>query len=329
MARFASLLLLLLLIQILGPCTGCSNQSASSDGTQTSSDGGPTASRGSATSTGGGATSRGEGVVTRDAGRIQAHIRVASVRPGDEDQVCVTLDLGNAETIWANDLRASLSGGSHHLIVDRRPANSAVWTTPLPCMPTTATDDSRLMVAERAETDVVLPEGVAFRIEPHQRLFLQLHYLNTREEAHDIEGIVDLGLTAPDTAPLEAKTIFTGSLLISIDPHSPGSARSFFEPSPPGGNRQVFALTSHTHRLGVDTTIERVPSADAPPTTPIHESTNWSEAPLTVFSPPLGFDGSDGLRLVCNYQNDTDNPVAFGTATTDEMCFMWIYYFDP
>jgi hypothetical protein len=79
----------------------------------------------------------------------------------------------------------------------------------------------------------------------------------------------------------------------------------------------------------VDTTIERVPSADAPPTTPIHESKNWAEAPLTVFSPPLAFDGSDGLRLVCNYLNDTDNTVTFGTATTDEMCFMWVYYYDP
>ncbi|HEX7668602.1 MAG TPA: hypothetical protein VF395_03420, partial [Polyangiaceae bacterium] len=84
MTWFASLLLG---IQILGLCTGCSSQSASSDGTHTNS-AGTIAPRGSATSTGtagGGATSRGEGVVTRDAGRIQAHIRVASVRPGDED----------------------------------------------------------------------------------------------------------------------------------------------------------------------------------------------------------------------------------------------------
>jgi hypothetical protein len=62
--------------------------------------------------------------------------------------------------------------------------------------------------------------------------------------------------------------------------------------------------------------------------TPLHESLNWEEPPLDSFSPPLAFDGSDGLRLICNYENTTDRVVTFGTATTDEMCFMWAYYYD-
>ena len=92
--------------------------------------------------------------------------------------------------------------------------------------------------------------------------------------------------------------------------------------------RHVFALTSHTHSLGVDSTIERVASESAPSTTPIHESLSWSEPPLTLFTPPLNFTGTDGLRLTCKYMNTTDQTVHFGTAFHDEMCFMWVYFYD-
>ncbi|HEY2733941.1 MAG TPA: hypothetical protein VGI70_08150, partial [Polyangiales bacterium] len=129
---------------------------------------------------------------------------------------------------------------------------------------------------------------------------------------------------------IEAQSLFTGSYNIDLAPHSPGSARSFIDPAAGAGGkiRHVFALTSHTHSLGVRATIERVASTDAPTSTPIHESLDWSEPPLTLFTPALDFDGSDGLRLICDYQNDTDHTVTFGTDFSDEMCFMWMYYFD-
>ena len=97
---------------------------------------------------------------------------------------------------------------------------------------------------------------------------------------------------------------------------------------PASGTRHVFALTSHTHKLGVLSTIERVAAATSPATTPIHESQDWSEPPLTQFTPPLTFTGSDGLRLKCNYDNTTNQHVGFGTGVDQEMCFMWVYYYD-
>ncbi|HTU60225.1 MAG TPA: hypothetical protein VMF89_17365, partial [Polyangiales bacterium] len=97
-------------------------------------------------------------------------------------------------------------------------------------------------------------------------------------------------------------------------------------PADPAWN--VFAMTSHTHQLGVHATIERVANANAPTATPLHESRDWAEPPLTVFAQPLVFDGTDGLRLTCRYMNTTDRDVHFGTGVDDEMCFMWVYYFE-
>jgi hypothetical protein len=94
------------------------------------------------------------------------------------------------------------------------------------------------------------------------------------------------------------------------------------------GARHVFALTSHTHSLGVRSSIERVPSSDAPDSAPIHESLDWSEPPLTAFAPPLVLSADEGLRLTCEFMNTTDHEVSFGTSFHDEMCFMWLYYYD-
>ena len=158
---------------------------------------------------------------------------------------------------------------------------------------------------------------------------MQLHYINTTTEAHDIEGAVELTL-APEGAELvEAKSLFTGTTSIDIAPHATSTSEHFQIVGPETGSvRHAFALTSHTHGLGVRATIERVPSAGAPTTEPLHESLDWAEPPLTNFDTPLEFDGTDGVRLRCEYENDTDRQVHFGTGFFDEMCFMWLYYFD-
>jgi hypothetical protein len=241
------------------------------------------------------------------------------------------LELPNTDVAWVSSVHATLTTGSHHLIVDRLADGSAISTIPSSCAPTQASDATRLMIAQQKDTLVTLPYGIAFRLAPHQPLFLQLHYINLSENAEEIEGLVDLALVDPTTkAPIEAKSIFTGSLNINLPPLSPGTASAYVPIKPEGTatSRNVFEITSHTHSLGVDSTIERVASANAPATTPIHESKDWSEPPLTALTPPLVFTGTDGFRLTCKYQNTTDQTVTFGTGFHDEMCFMWVYYYD-
>jgi hypothetical protein len=189
--------------------------------------------------------------------------------------------------------------------------------------------DSRLIIAQQTQTSVKLPQGVAFPIEARQGLFLQLHYFNSGSAVRDITGEVQFVLANTSSGtPIEAKSIFTGTLSIDLAPHSEGMSQGFFPVRGDTGTRHVFALTSHTHKLGTHATIERVPSAASPATTPIHESRDWSEPPLTQFEPPLTFNGTDGLRLKCNYNNTTGERVGFGTGVDQEMCFMWVYYYD-
>lgn len=252
-----------------------------------------------------------------------------AVPVGGQEHVCVVVELPNSAPIWVDRIDAVLSGGSHHLIVDRKPAGTALNSEPMVCAPTMASDASRLIIAQQAKTAVTLPSGVAFKLEAHQRMFMQLHYLNVSDAAHDIRGDVELSVVSSSAKqPIEAKNIFTGSTNITVPAHADSESSAYFMPMAGRGMRHVFGLTSHTHRLGVRSTIERVASANAPSATPLHESSSWSEPPLTFFDPPLQFDGSDGLRLICRYHNDTDQAVHFGVEAQDEMCFMWLYYYD-
>jgi hypothetical protein len=309
----------------VGSTGGQTSLTGSTGGVSAGTGGGATATGGAG---GDGSTVRGSSV-SFDGSHIQASIIARQIQPGAEQHVCVVVELPNPDDTWINQIHATLSGGSHHMIVDRQAAGTPLELDPQPCAPTMASDATRLMIAQQADTVIDLPSGAAFAIAAHQPLFLQLHYANVGTQVRDIVGTVDLTVAPPsDTAPIEADSIFTGSLAIDLPPESMGSSTSFFIPDPAAGTRHVFALTSHTHHLGVRSTIERVPSADAPPVTPIHVSTSWDDPPLTQFMPPLDFTGADGLRLTCNYNNTTDRTVTFGTATTDEMCFMWVYFYD-
>lgn len=272
----------------------------------------------------------GEGAVQN--GVLSASITMRDVLPGQESHECVIVELPNDKPVWVGELHGSLSGGSHHLIVERNSAETPLANTAFTCPPTNAGDDTRLLIVQQRDTVLGLPEGVAYKIEAHQKIFLQLHFINTTNEPMQIVGKVELSPFAGEGTPKEALSIFAGPFQIAIPAGKETTVSHFQQPNPEGeAKRHVFALTSHTHKLGVRSTIERVASSapDAAVTAMLHESLDWAEPPLTVFEKPLDFTtGTDGLRLTCHYKNTTDRQVHFGTSANDEMCFMWMYFYD-
>jgi hypothetical protein len=302
-------------------------------GTGTGGAAGESGSAGTGGGSGGGAAgSAGSGGAGSGASSDALRLTVTArdVPGGGEDHVCVTLALPNTQALWVKSVHATLTTGSHHLIVDRHPAGTPLQTEPLPCPPTMGGNATRLLIAQQPDTVLDLPEGTAMRIEPQQPVFLQLHYFNLGTAPADVEGMVELIPYDGDEEPVEAQSMFTGSFEISLPAGSSRTVEHYFvPPGTPSVPVHVYALTSHTHALGVDTTIERVAGQGAPDTTPLHQNLDWHEPPLTRFDPALIFDGRDGLRLRCRYLNDTGRNVRFGTRFEDEMCFMWVYYYEP
>ena len=295
---------------------------------------GSSANAGSAAvAAGSGAVAGGSGVAgstSPSSGGSNAQLKITAhaIPPSGEQHICVVLPLPNEQRAFITSIHATLTPGSHHLIVDRSPVGTATQSTEAPCVPTQGTDATRLMIAQQRDTMLTMPAGTALAVEPHQPVFLQLHYINLDTKTLDIVGSIDVTFADPAGPALtEVQSLFTGATSLSIKAGQDGLGEFFFKPGSSAKPWHVFALTSHTHSLGTESTIERVASNSAPAATPLHDSLDWHEPPLTTFDPPLVFDGSDGLRLRCHYHNDTDHDVSFGTRFEDEMCFLWLYYY--
>jgi hypothetical protein len=260
---------------------------------------------------------------------ISANLEVLQVEPGGQRTVCTTKHLNNATEVKVKNVRGHISGGSHHFIVDRDPTDVPIDGV-VECFGLSGTDATRVLIAEKPETLFAMPQGVGFTLRPNQPLTTELHYFNPTDAPIDIEAIIEFELAEGEEAAnmKEASMVFAGNTSIFLPAGMPGEVE-FFMPMPgaPGAPAKMFALTSHTHSLGVRATIERVVDAFAAPGEQLHESLSWAEPPMTEFMPEVEFTGTDGLRLKCEYLNDREVDVTFGTAVQDEMCFMWLYYY--
>jgi hypothetical protein len=259
---------------------------------------------------------------------ISANIEVLQVEPGGQLTVCTTKFLDNATEVKVKNVRGHISGGSHHFIVDRAPTDIPIEGL-TPCVGLSGTDATRVLIAEKPETLFAMPEGVGFTLRPNQPLTTELHYFNPTDAPLDIEAIIEFELAEGEEAAnmKEASMVFAGTMGIFLPAGMAGEAEYFhLMPGSPSAPIKMFALTSHTHSLGVRATIMRA-ADDFAPGTMVHESLSWAEPPMTEFAPPMEFTGTDGLRLKCEYMNDREVDVGFGVRVEDEMCFMWLYYY--
>lgn len=250
---------------------------------------------------------------------------------GEESTVCITINLNNADPVRVTGISTHLSVGSHHMIVyavDRVPDR----VDPSPCFPfaDVIAGGKPLFIAQQEDAAITYPEGTAFELQANQSIKLEMHYINLGGAPTAITGAVDFRLAEPELELEAVDMIFWGTTDIRVPARSSSTSTMFRRVPGPSASQpsiKIFGLTSHTHQLGELAIIERAPTEDAPATEELHSSTTWAEPPLTIFDPPVEFDGTDGLRLICNYDNPSDASVGFGEGFNQEMCFLWAYYY--
>jgi hypothetical protein len=77
---------------------------------------------------GNGGTTGAGGTAASD--ELRLSIKMPAVAAGQEDHVCVVRELPNQNALWVKAIHATLTVGSHHLIVDRVAATTPVQTRP-------------------------------------------------------------------------------------------------------------------------------------------------------------------------------------------------------
>jgi hypothetical protein len=247
---------------------------------------------------------------------------IHSISPASEGTVCQVLSLGNDAPVVVRAIRATLSPGSHHMIVYR--TASSPTTSPSPCLNLPGGADT-LLIAQQAVTTVEYPEGTGLVLPEGQNIRLEIHYFNYFGENIDVTGLVEFDVVPADGTHEPVRVLFTGELTLEIPDRTEGHIEESFHTLPSAA--RVFALTSHTHSRGVYASLQRATHIGDPDAVLLHESHDWAEPPLDFFDPPLTFGSEEGLWLRCVYDNEDEWTVTFGTGFEDEMCFLWAYWY--
>jgi hypothetical protein len=254
--------------------------------------------------------------------------------PTDTERTqCITVQLPNPTTFKVGKIHNLLSQVSHHLIVYRVAAGTPLQATPIDCQPFRDTLDpskgSPLMITQRKDETLALPDGVAYSFDANQIIRIEMHYINATLNAVVAQASTTFYGIPPADYQNEAGFLFVGDPDIRLDPMSLATLGPVYFPLPADyAGVQFFAITGHEHHLGTNVQVSVAPAAGGP-YTPVYDVPNWLwSEPKTVFSdPPFTVPNGGGFQFTCDWNNTTMNTVRFGESANDEMCFFWAYYY--
>jgi hypothetical protein len=253
-----------------------------------------------------------------------------TVQPGEESTQCVTLNLGNVPAVHIGQIHNQLTGGSHHLIVYRTGEDEKPLAPCNPFAGTLSSDGTTpLMITQRHDETLTLPNGVAFTLGAQQHIRLEMHYINTTDAPLDVKGTSTFIPMSDAAFQQEADFLFIGNPAINIPAgQSKTVGPVFFQPPAVLAQANFFALTGHTHKFGTNVLIATA-TGDTDTGTPVydHDNWQWSEPDTTYFTPAFQLPSSGGFRFSCDYTNTGTTAVGFGESANDEMCFFWAYYY--
>lgn len=319
-----SVLPVLLLISAVA-CGGSDLGAPAGNGGQgaSSGSGGAAGSAGSRGSAGSG------GTFVPPAGSFSVKWGPTMVPAGTEGTQCVVKRVGNSQPVSIHEIHNRLGATSHHFIV-YRVDDTTERPDPYPCTPFTDTlSDPPLMITQRADDRLTLPDGVAYTIEPDQMIRLELHYINVSATPQMAEATSTFIPMPVNEVEYEADVMFMGDTVFSVPGDGEFTLGPTFIQVPSRFNGvSYFAITGHQHKLGTGVYVE-VAQSEGSPGMPVYDVPNfqWDE-PLTVpHDPPFGVPDDGGFKLTCDWFNPNQASVPFGIFVDDEMCFFWAYYY--
>jgi hypothetical protein len=259
-----------------------------------------------------------------------------SVPPSQEGTQCIWLRLSNDTEIKVHRMHNLLSSSSHHLIVYKDDMDTTEQTTPVPCEPFTGALNATgkifpIMITQKDSDELTLPRGVAYTLAPHQMIKIEMHYLNASDVPIEATATAKFFAADPQAIRDEANILFIGTPDIMLQANSPAEIHRFFSPRRAGldlAEAKFFAITGHTHKLGLSVDVATGESSTGP-FTPVYapERFLWSEPETTTHKPEFRLPDGGGFDFTCRYFNNTSNIVRFGESANAEMCFFWAYYY--
>jgi hypothetical protein len=240
-------------------------------------------------------------------------------------------------------IATTLAPGSHHLIAYRSNATTENLT-PTPCnsFQGVLSGEAPIFIADALGQKMTLPTGVSYHFPAGQMVRLEAHYVNASMQTINGMGTVTFTPGPSGMSYQPADIMMCGSVSAlscsgTTGGLAPGNPNAQLPVAKYTGSStvdftkiKIFGLTSHEHSRGSDVKIWKA-TASNPTATQLYDNPDWSNPPLQTYDDAhvLSFAAGEGLAWQCSYNTsqETSN-VCFGeSGLTDEMCFIWAYYY--
>jgi hypothetical protein len=255
-----------------------------------------------------------------------------SIPPGVEGVQCVVKRLGNDVPVKINRIDNELGGVSHHYIIYATPETEE-RPEPHPCDSIQNLIDQStgapLMITQKYEETLTLPEGVAFALEADQMIRLELHYINASDTPREVTVTSTFYPIAEAAFEHAADFLFIGNPDVELPPRQASTLGPSYMTMPAElAGSKFFGFTGHTHQWGTNVYVEMAADENDPGIA-VYDlpDFDWDEPETVYYDPPVELPQYGGFRFTCDWYNDSDRTVRFGEGVDDEMCFFWAYYY--
>jgi len=246
------------------------------------------------------------------------------VGAGEEFTTCAYFDLPSDEPLLITRLEHAHRGFMHHYVLHRAGADDyedgSVGECPSGGILIHAANPP-VFPGTKDQKPFQMPDGVGYRVEARQPMFMQVHLLNATDDAAVEELVINLH-GVDEGADLQlAGIIAGGDINFEIPPGGEYTETQDCNVSSPGN---VFALTSHAHARmrAVDVSLRQGGEL-----TPVYHNTDWAEPAVEYLDPPAPLEAGDGMRFSCTWLNEDDRTIRYGDLASDEMCIVFGYYY--
>jgi len=237
---------------------------------------------------------------------------------------CFVLDpaLGANSDLTAMNIVPGQKNEVHHVIVFRDPGGKGSAGQPAGGYECNGAPGEMLTGWVPGSGPLQLPSGVGMTISPGDKLLMQVHYhkdpaVPTTPDA----TAVDLYFS-PSATPEHAYVVWAGTPLFTIPANAKGYAVNSTCTVNASWKLLGVAPHMHQHATRFASNIEAAGGNACLMNIP-HWDFGWQGG--YFLQQPVELAVGDKITTTCTYDNDTASQIKFGEATTDEMCFGFLY----
>jgi len=258
---------------------------------------------------------------------IQVVIGPFDVPSGQEVQKNFYQKLPIDDDIYVTKIELKFNSGSHHLNVfksDTIDHEDGVETT---FGAIQFTDWDMVCASQKGDLVWSLPPGVAIKLNKHQQMDFQTHYVNAGTQATPNgrgKAVINFWTTDKANVTSVVGAVFSNNKTLDIKPHTSATYCKVVKPFDHDVN--LLFMTGHFHSRGKKFIVGHWDGTKLTDT--LYQNQAWDDPPILQYSTPLVVHAGDSLAYFTTYENRTDAEIKFGPhVEIEEHANLFLFYY--